>query len=191
MECLGPTTEAALAQSLGLNRYDVEGALVSLENQGSVLRGRFSGEADLEWCDRRLLARIHRFTLEGLRRQIAPVSPEQFMQFLMRHQHIHQATRLREQPGLLALIEQLEGFEAPAGHWEKFLLPERLESYDGGWLDSLTFFGQVVWGRVRPFTLGVANGKEANGRPMKALTRSTPITLMLRDHVPWLLSPTP
>jgi ATP-dependent Lhr-like helicase len=189
MECLGPTTVAALAHSLGLDRYDVEGALISLENEGSVLRGRFSSEAELEWCDRRLLARIHRFTLEGLRRQIAPVPPEQFIQFLMRHQRVHPATRLREQPGLLALIEQLEGFEAPAGHWEKYLLPERLESYDGGWLDNLTFFGQVVWGRVRPFTLGVANGKETNGRPMKALTRSKPIAIMLRDHVPWLLSP--
>lgn len=187
MECLGPTTVAALAQSLGLNRYDVEGALVGLENQGSVLRGRFTGQAELEWCDRRLLARIHRFTLEGLRRQIAPVPPEQFIQFLMRHQHIHSATRLREQPGLLALLDQLEGFEAPASHWEQYLLPARLESYSESWLDNLTFFGQAVWGRLRPLATGIAAGMTTSGRPMKALTRSTPITLMQRDHVHWLL----
>jgi ATP-dependent Lhr-like helicase len=187
MECLGPTTVSALAQSLGLDRYDVEAALIALENQGSILRGRFSGETDLEWCDRRLLARIHRFTLEGLRRQIAPVPPEQFIQFLVRHQRVHSTTKLRELPGLLALLEQLEGFEAPAGHWEKYLLAARLESYDGSWLDNLTFFGQAIWGRLRPSVAGIANGTSPNGRPMKALTRSTPITLMLRDHLTWLL----
>jgi ATP-dependent Lhr-like helicase len=162
-----------------------------LENQGTVLRGRFAGAADLEWCDRRLLARIHRFTLEGLRRQIAPVPPEQYVRFLLRHQHVHPATRLREQPGLLALVEQLEGFAAPAGHWERFLLPARMETYNAGWLDNLTFFGQALWGRLRPTATGTADGSKADGRPMKALTRSTPITLMSREHVPWLLPPTP
>jgi ATP-dependent Lhr-like helicase len=190
MECLGPTTVAALAQSLGIDQYDAEAALIALENQGSVLRGHFTGTPGLEWCDRRLLARIHRFTLEGLRRQIAPVPPEQFIRFLLRHQHVHSSNKLREQPGLLALIEQLEGFEAPAGHWERLLLPARFESYDGSWLDNLTFFGQAMWGRLRPFVASVANSKSTNGRPMKALTRSTPITLMLRDHLHWLLFPT-
>jgi ATP-dependent Lhr-like helicase len=189
MECLGPTTVEALAQSLGLDKYDTEAALIALENQGSVLRGRFTGDLGQEWCDRRLLARIHRYTLEGLRRQIAPVPPEQYIQFLLRHQHIHSATKLREQPGLLALLEKLEGYEAPAGHWEKYLLSARLESYDGAWLDNLTFFGQAMWGRLRPFVASVANDKSPHGRPMKALTRSTPITLMLRDHLPWLLPP--
>jgi ATP-dependent Lhr-like helicase len=185
MECQGPTTIDVLAQSLGLDKYDTEAALIALENQGSVLRGHFTGIADLEWCDRRLLARIHRYTLEGLRRQIAPVPPEQFIQFLQRYQHLRSGSKLREQPGLLALLEQLEGYEAPAGHWEKYLLQARLESYDGGWLDNLTFFGQVMWGRLRPSASGIASG-----RPMKALTRSTPIALMLRDHVPWLLPST-
>src|SRR5262249_9638234 len=152
---LGPTTAAALVQYLGLGRSDVEAALVELENQGSVLRGHFSGEAELEWCDRRLLARIHRFTLEGLRRQIAPVPPEQYIQFLIRHQHVHSATRLREQAGLVTLLDQFEGFAAPTGHWEKYLLPARLDSYNGSLLDNLTFFGQAVWGRLRPFAAGV------------------------------------
>jgi ATP-dependent Lhr-like helicase len=189
LEYLGPTTVPALSQSLGLDAVDIEIALARLESQGAVLRGRFTGASELEWCDRRLLARIHRFTLEGLRRQIAPVPPEQFVRFLLRHQHIDRGARLRDQAGLLALIEQLEGFEAPAGHWEKFLLPARLETYDASWLDSLTFFGQAVWGRLRPVALPATGEAVADGKPMKALTRSTPITLMLRDHLPWLLPP--
>jgi ATP-dependent Lhr-like helicase len=191
LEYLGPTTTAALADLLGLDRSDVEIALARLEGQGTVLRGRFSGVEDIEWCDRRLLARIHRFTLEGLRRQIAPVPPEQFLRFLLRHQHVGSETKLREQGGVSALIEQFEGFEAPAGHWEKFLLPSRLESYNPSWLDNLTFFGRVVWGRLRPISLGTAEGAPPNGKPMKPLTRSTPIALMSRDHLPWLLPPTP
>jgi ATP-dependent Lhr-like helicase len=206
MECIGPTTLESLCQELALNPGDVEAALFLLENQGSILRGRFTGHADLEWCDRRLLARIHRLTLEGLRRQIAPVPPEQFIRFLIRHQHLHEQTKLRGQAGLLALIEQLEGFEAPAGHWEKYVLPARLESYSSGWLDSLTFFGQVVWGRLLARDDGGRTKEEtritassslilhpsslpktSRGRPMKALTRSTPITLMHREHMAWLL----
>jgi ATP-dependent Lhr-like helicase len=191
MECVGPTTAAWLARELGLNPSDVEAALAALETQGVVLRGRFTGQAELEWCDRRLLARIHRLTLEGLRRQIAAVPPEQFVRFLVRHQHLQRQTKLQGQAGLLALIEQLEGFEAPAGHWEKYLLPARLETYDPSWLDALTFFGQAAWGRLRTLSSLNAgksmNGAIGKGRPLKALTRSTPITLMLREHVPWLL----
>jgi ATP-dependent Lhr-like helicase len=194
IECLGPTTAAALAHSLGLDVSDVDSALLALENQGLVLRGRFTGAEQLEWCDRRLLARIHRFTLEGLRRQIAPVPPEQFIRFLCRYQHLEAQTKLRGQAGLLSVVEQLEGFEAPAGHWEKYLLPARLESYDSSWLDGLTFSGQVAWGRLRQLASSVAakgaNGASTNGRPLKALTRSTPISLMIRDRVPWLLRPT-
>jgi ATP-dependent Lhr-like helicase len=200
VECLGPTTAAALARDLGLEPADVEVALAALEMQGTVLRGQFTpadgatgnSERALEWCDRRLLARIHRLTLEGLRRQIAPVPPEQFVRFLLRHQHLHPQTRLRGQAGLLTLIEQLEGFEAPAGHWEKHLLPARLQDYDPAWLDSSTFLGQAVWGRLRalPPAPSEQEGNKmpvGNGRPIKALTRATPITLMLRDDVSWLL----
>jgi ATP-dependent Lhr-like helicase len=151
-----------------------------------VLRGRFTGEAELEWCDRRLLARIHRLTLEGLRRQIAAVAPEQFVRFVVRYQHARPQTKLRGQAGLLALIEQMEGFEAPAGHWEKYLLPARLEAYDPAWLDALTFSGQATWGRLRSAS-AMSPGIVGKGSPIKALTRSTPITLMLHDHVCWLL----
>jgi ATP-dependent Lhr-like helicase len=192
IECAGPTTAGALARGLGLDESEIEVALVALEGQGTVLRGRFTGQAEVEWCDRRLLARIHRLTLEGLRRQIAPVPSEQFVRALVRHQHLHAQTKRRGQAGLLALIEQLEGFEAPVAHWERYLLPTRLEAYNPGWLDGLTFFGQAAWGRLRPLAPNPskdANATAGNGRPMKALTRSTPITLMLRDHVAWLLPP--
>jgi ATP-dependent Lhr-like helicase len=189
MECSGPTTAAIIARDLGLDVSEVDGALAALENQGTVLRGRFTGEAELEWCDRRLLARIHRLTLEGLRRQIAPVPPEQFVRFLLRHQHVLPEARLRGQAGVLELVEQLEGFEAPAGHWERHLLPSRMDSYAPGWLDGLTFFGQAAWGRIRPQPVKAADNGHGVGRPLKALTRSTPITLMVRDHVPWLLAP--
>jgi ATP-dependent Lhr-like helicase len=190
IECTGPMTAADLARVLGLERFEAETALAALEAQGQVLRGQFTGGAELEWCDRRLLARIHRMTLDGLRRQIAPVSAEQFLRFLLRHQHVHPEVRRQGQTGLLSLIEQFEGFHAPAGHWEKFLLPGRMVSYDPAWLDALTFFGQAAWGRLRP--MAPANGQSPNGmngrgRPMKALTRSTPITLMLREDVHWLL----
>jgi ATP-dependent Lhr-like helicase len=183
IECIGPTTIDRLALDFGLPPVDVEIALIALETQGLVLRGRFTGLHDLEWCDRRLLARIHRMTLEGLRRQIAPVSTEQFLQFLIRFQHLRPDTKHRGQAGLLALIEQFEGFEAPAGHWEKHILPARMDSYDSQWLDALTFMGQAGWGRLRPKK---SDGQD-NGRPMKALTRSTPIALLVRDHVSWLL----
>jgi ATP-dependent Lhr-like helicase len=195
MECVGPTTAAALARELGLDRSDVEVALATIEAQGGVLRGRFTGGAELEWCDRRLLARIHRLTLEGLRRQIAAVPPEQLVRFLVRHQHLQPQTQLEGQAGVLALIEQLEGYQAPAGHWEKYLLPARLISYNENWLDALTFFGQAAWGRLRPLSSLHAskdtNGAVGHGRPLKALTRATPITLMIRDHIGWLLPESP
>lgn len=183
MECIGPTTINVLSGKLGLEPTCIESALLSLENDGTVLRGHFTEATDLEWCDRRLLARIHRLTLEGLRRQIAPVSPEQFIRFLAQYQHTTASNKLLGEPGLLALMEQLEGFEAPAGHWEKHLLPTRLQEYASHWLDGLTFHGQVVWGRLKPLDAK----RRGSGRPMKSLTRSTPITLMLRDDMDWLL----
>ena len=226
MECAGPITAGQLAHELGLHPGEIEAALVALENDGVVLRGHFTPaerrghsstvarspdgsqsaesaeSAELEWCDRRLLARIHRLTIEGLRRQIAPVPFEQYVRFLIRHQHVHPQTLLRGQTGLLSLIEQMEGFEAPAGHWEKYLLPARIEAYSPGWLDGLTFFGQAGWGRLRPgfaggegkggklVALPLPGGGEAligSGRPIKAMTQATPITLMVREHVGWLL----
>jgi ATP-dependent Lhr-like helicase len=196
IECVGPVTASALAADLSLRESEVEAALAGLENQGSVLRGRFTGAASEEWCDRRLLARIHRLTLEGLRRQIAPVPVDQFVQFLLRYQHVHPDAKLRGPHGLRMLIEQFEGFEMPAGHWEKHFLPSRLANYDSAWLDAITWSGHAAWGRLRALgpaarredgaapSSSIPNGK---GRPMKALTRSTPIAVTQSDDLAWLL----
>jgi ATP-dependent Lhr-like helicase len=191
----GPLTAQGLGQLLGIDARDVLRALLALELQGTVLRGKFTPESirlttddelAIEWCERRLLARIHRLTLEGLRKQIEPVPPEQFLRYLARHQHALPVSRLRGQAGLLEVIEQLQGFEAPAGHWEKYLLPTRVENYDPAWLDMLTLTGYVAWGRLCP-----TRRSEDRARPAKALTRNIPITLMLRRDLPWLLEKDP
>lgn len=189
LECLGPVKASQLARELGLADSDIEIALAALEAQGFVLRGRFhdlsangNGQDEVEWCDRRLLTRIHRLTLEGLRRRIEPVSPEQFVRFLVKHQHVHPQTHLRGQAGLRELVAQLQGYEAPAGDWEKHLLPLRLHPYNPILLDSLTASGEATWGRLRPLYR-----QENRARPMKALTKATPITLMLREDLDWLL----
>jgi ATP-dependent Lhr-like helicase len=182
-------TAGRVAEDLGLGRSDVEKALLVLEADGWVLRGRFSpdsarqsDEESLEWCERGLLARIQRLTLDGLRRQIEPVAPEQFVRFLVGHQHLDPETRLRGRAGLLAVIEQLQGFDIPAADWEGRVLPARLADYDPRWLDAVTFSGEVLWARVRP-------RRSSAGRPMKSLTRSMPISLMRRDDLAWLLPP--
>ncbi len=64
---------------------DIDIALAALEGEGYVMRGQFTpGAAETEWCDRRLLARIHRYTVRRLRREIEPVEPRDFMRFLLR-----------------------------------------------------------------------------------------------------------
>lgn len=186
MECTGPITAGILAGTFGLPESEIDVALAALENSGTILRGHFTGGAGLEWCNRRLLARIHRLTLDGLRRQIAPVQAEQFVRFLTRHQHLQPEVRLLGAGAVLAVVEQLEGFLAPAGHWEKHLLAARVEEYLPQWLDGMTFNGQIVWGRLRTPRAVEPAGRS---RPIKAFTRSTPISLMLREHLDWLLPP--
>ncbi len=143
-----------------------------------------------EWCERRLLARIHRLTLENLRRQIQPVEPHDFMQFLIAHQHLSAAdarreTRLSGERGLAEIIAQLQGFEIPAAAWEREILSRRLENYDPTWLDHLSLSGEVAWGRLR--TPAKAEDESSNG---STLTRVVPISLALRQDLSWLLSRT-
>ena len=147
---LGPVTAPALAVDLGVDTGSVRTALAALESEGFVLRGDFTGTAaaplppaEPEWCERRLLARIHRYTLARLRREIDPVEPADYMRFLFAW---HGLDDRREGPaGLLAVIEQLEGFEAPAAVWEDSIFPARLRAYDPSWLDTLCLTGRVVW----------------------------------------------
>jgi ATP-dependent Lhr-like helicase len=178
---VGPTTAAALAARLGVRPSDAEAALARLEMDGAVLRGRFiiddpSGEGT-QWCDRRLLARINRHMLDGLRREIEPVSAADCLRFLFGWQHVRPGSLLHGQPGLARVIAELQGFEAAAGAWERAILPARLVGYDTAWLDALCLSGGVSWGRLA--------ARPAGGTP----SRAAPIALVRRADLPWLLAP--
>ena len=144
--------------------------LLSLEGQGRILRGRFTpGTTQLEWCDRRLLARIHRYTLNRLRAEIEPVSAAEFLRFLTHWQHVAGEDQLRGAEGLAAAVEQLEGFEVAAAAWEHDVLPARVADYGAEQLDSLCTSGRVAWGRLTPGA--------------KAPLRTSPVALLLREHL--------
>ena len=167
---LGPVSAQALAQSLRVDASDVKQALMHLQKEGFVMQGRFSADADgTEWCERHLLARIHRYTLGRLRREIEPVSRRQLMRFLFDWQHVSAATRLNGPDALSATLAQLEGFEAAAGAWESELLPARINDYSINWLDDLCRAGRISWTRLR-----------AAGGGRSGPVRSTPIVLMPR-----------
>ncbi len=175
LETLGPVTAAALADSIDLPVGKIEKALSVLENEGFVFRGQFSPAADgLEWCERRLLARIHRFTITKLRREIQPVSPADFMQFLFTWHHLAPDTRLKGADAVTAVLRMLEGVEAPAAAWESEILPSRVTDYDYVWLDNLCLSGKYAWGRLRPHKSNGENGKTAG--PI----RTTPIAIVDR-----------
>lgn len=173
LEAMGPTTAAALASESGIQVPEVETALLGLEAQGYVLRGRFREAAgEIEWCERRLLARIHQYTVQRLRREFEPVAPSDFIRFLAHWQHLEPAAQLRGEQGLLALFERLEGYAAPAPSWEAEILPARLRDYEPEWLDRLCLSGRLRW--CRPKT----DGPEATARatplstcPLMFLTR--------------------
>ncbi|HXU06891.1 MAG TPA: hypothetical protein VN903_38320, partial [Polyangia bacterium] len=179
MALMGPTTADAVAGRLGVRPSDVEAALARLEMDGAVLRGRFIVDKDetTQWCDRRLLARINRFMLDGLRREIEPVSAADFLRFLFGWQHVRPGGQLHGQPGLARVIADLQGFEAAAGAWERAILPARVVGYDPAWLDGLCLSGGVSWGRLA--------ARPAGGTP----SRAAPIALVRRADLPWLLAP--
>ena len=177
LEGLGPTTVGAIAQSLGLAlpRGDIDVAMAKLAAEGFALRGMFTADAgEPEWCERALLARIHRYTVNRLRQEIEPVSSQDFMRFLCRWQHVIPAERREGPDALAALVAQLEGFEAPAAAWEAEILPARLDNYDFTWLDDLCLAGRAAWTRVS----APARVAAKNAGPI----RTTPVTLLPRRH---------
>ncbi|HVH67516.1 MAG TPA: DEAD/DEAH box helicase [Gemmatimonadales bacterium] len=177
LEVVGPTTARDVAVALGVTPADVDFALGALEHEGFVLRGRFTHRvSELEWCERRLLARIHRYTLDRLRREIEPVSAADFMRFLLRWQRAAPDTRAEGPEGLAAVLEQLDGFELPAGAWEADVLPARLVDYDPLWLDGLCLSGEIAWGRLSP--VGAPNGGGHKSGPI----RTTPVALFRRER---------
>ena len=183
----GPTTAASLAAKLWLAESQVFAALEAVEASGAVMRGRFteqaqSGSGIVEWCDRRLLARIHRMTLDGLRRKIEPVPPEVYLDFLVRRHGLMPGHERRESLGVREAVAMLQGFELAAGAWEDKVLAPRVADYDPQWLDALFLSGELAWGRLRP-----PKRDEKDGPGMAALNRTMPIALALRDDLPWLL----
>ncbi|HEX3863482.1 MAG TPA: DEAD/DEAH box helicase [Stellaceae bacterium] len=191
LEGLGPVTEAALAAPLGLMPEDIATALSALQTEGFALRGRFTpGNDGDEWCERRLLARIHRYTLKRLRAEIEPVAARDFLRFLFEWQRVTEKTRMEGPDALAAVLGQLEGFEAAAGAWETEILPARVAEYDPAWLDDHCLAGRIAWARLRPRSLKPDSGERSAA---VSPVRSTPITLLARRHVSlWAsLSPMP
>jgi ATP-dependent Lhr-like helicase len=180
LEGLGPVAASAVADSLGLAVSRINIALAALEAEGFAMRGRFA--ADDEWCERRLLARIHRYTVKRLRAEIEPVLARDFVRFLCEWQRVLPESRMQGSDALAAVLTQLEGFEAPAGAWEGEIIPSRMVEYEPQWLDEHCRAGRVVWARLA--ARGAANGADPERSHGASPIRSTPITLMARRGVP-------
>ena len=185
LDSSGPCTASMLAERLAFTRDEIDIALAELEAQGQVLRGRFttsSAEAEIEWCNRRVLARIHRTTLGRLRREIEPVTAAQLHDFLGRWQHVAQGAQLHGADGVLEVIRQLQGYEIPAAAWEAQILPSRIAKYEPKLLDDLCFSGEVMWSRVSRHPAL----EDSEGRKIRA-TRVAPVALFLREDASWIL----
>ncbi|HET6981980.1 MAG TPA: hypothetical protein VFI53_07545 [Myxococcaceae bacterium] len=194
MEVAGPVTAAGLSLALALREEDVTLALHRLESEGQVLRGTFRpGAQELEWCDRRLLQRIHRLTVGRLRREIEPLSTQDFMRFLFRWHHLEPSDALGGQGGLLRAVSLLEGWEAPAAAWEQVLLPARVRGNVSELLERACWAGEVAWGRLslrEPRLVGPRRGAEVEPVAARALKpgRSATLTFFRRAELDVLLA---
>ena len=177
LEGLGPVTPTVLAAPLGLEPGATAAALAALESEGAILRGRFlPGVNDEQWCDRRLLARIHHYTIRRLRSEIDPVAARDFLRFLFAWAHVSEETRLEGPEALPAVLSALEGFEAPAKAWETEILPARLKGYQASWLDGQCLAGRTSWARLTPPAATNGAGRSRHVAPVRA----TPIALIER-----------
>jgi ATP-dependent Lhr-like helicase len=184
MDSLGPVTASSLAKTLDIAMDEVETGLLKLEAEGQVLRGRFSQSQpseEIEWCNRRILARIHRLTLGQLRREIEPVTAAQFQRFLIRWQHVMIESRLHGVEGTLQIIRQLQGYEISAAAWESEILTQRIAHYDPEFLDQLCLSGEVMWARLSPHP-AFEDAEPRRVRP----TRSAPVAIFPRESAEWL-----
>ncbi len=183
---LGPTSASQLGRSLGLPAGEIEKALLRMEATGSTLRGQFTAPKvqETEWCDRRLLARIHRLTVATLRKQIEPVTAAQFLRWLMRWQHMAPGSQLIGERGVLEALRQLQGFEIPANAWERQILARRVADYDPRWLDQLCLTGAVGWGRLSPHPATLDD--TAGGKRRVIPTSVAPITFFIREEADWM-----
>ena len=203
MESIGPTTARELTERLHLPKGSLEASLIRLESQGQVLRGQFrpsgqnadfksqmaNGEGQtmsLEWCHRRLLARIHRRTVGKLRKEIEPVATADFMRFLFQWQHVAPGSRQHGEAGLLEVVRQLAGFEVAASSWDSQLLRVRMGKYEPALLDRLCLSGAVSWGRLAPHPRLMDQTAREEGRRITP-TSLAPISLFPREEGVWLL----
>ena len=208
MQITGPTTAARFAAMLPLEPAAVFQAFLAMEMQGLLMRGVFerpvsavqdsaatrpseqgsstvtNPDHEIEWCERRILQRIHRLTLATARKQIEPVTPAVYMRWLLGWQHLAQQTQLAGEEGVLTALHQLEGFEAPAVEWERTLLPARVANYDPRWLDQLCLSGAVGWGRISPHPAWAEGDGSAPRRVVP--TNAAPITFYVRETAEWM-----
>ena len=203
MAHIGPTTAEELSERLGIATDDINAALLRLEATGTILRGTFKSpspgrDAEMQWCERRLLARIHRLTLGTLRREIQPVTAAEFMQWLLGWQHVTAGTQTTGERGMLEVLRQLQGYEAPANAWEPQILARRVARYDPALLDQLCLSGAVGWGRLSPHpatfegppdALRLAEGDAGAPRVVKRRvvpTSVAPVTFFVREDADWM-----
>jgi ATP-dependent helicase Lhr and Lhr-like helicase len=189
LEGQGPVTLDALAAPLGIETDAVQAALAALETEGIVMRGRFSpGASAEEWCERRLLARIHERTVKRLRAAIEPASARDLLRFLISWQRVAPGTQMEGRDAVISIVNQLEGFEAQAGAWESEILPARLANYDPAWLDEQCYAGRITWARIKPHSQRLDGSNHVSA---PSPLRMTPIALFSRRHAGhWsLLSP--
>lgn len=188
---LGPVTASHLSSLLGISQSEIEQVLLFHEAAGAIIRGNITATADgaIEWCDRRLLARIHKLTVGILRQQIQPVTAAQFMRWLTHWQHIAPNTQLSGERGLLEVLKQLQGFEIPANAWERQILAKRVKNYDPAWLDRLCMTGAIGWGRLSPHPAMLEPPAEGNGKAKRVVPTSVaPITFFVREESDWMTS---
>ena len=189
MQILGPVTANRFSQMLSVEPSLVFQAFIAMEVQGLLMRGGFekpatSEDHEIEWCERRILQRIHKLTIGIRRREVEPIAPAAFMRWLLGWQHVAPQTQFAGEEGLLEALTQLEGFEAPAVEWERSLLPARVANYDPAWLDRLCLSGAVGWGRVSPHPAFTA--ADGNGPRRVIPSNAAPITFYVRDSAAWL-----
>jgi ATP-dependent Lhr-like helicase len=187
MAHVGPITAAALSDFLGFAVSDVDKTFLRMEAAGSILRGRFTDglSQETEWCERRLLARIHKMTLGTLRSQIQPATAAQFMRWLLRWQHVAPSSQVLGERGTLEVLQQLQGYEAPANAWERQILNRRIADYDPQSLDRLCLTGAVGWGRLSPHP---ATYEDQNSIGRRVIPTSVaPIAFFVREDSDWMI----
>ena len=182
----GPVHARVLARLFNLPESEISNSLLRIEATGTILRGHFTDirSDDIEWCERRLLSRIHRLTVGKLRKEIEPVTAAQFMRWLARWQHVAPGTLTLGERGMLEVLRQLQGYEAPANAWESEILKRRVADYDPATLDNLCLRGAVGWGRLSPHPAMLHERGERGRRIVPSSI--APITFFVRDDADWM-----